>query len=250
LLLPCHIPLIGVALVAFLVPPLFYFIILNIVNSSNDKYNIFKLNTTLLYANSNIPCDFIVNKMKPTFRNIIIKSGAQGRPVIIIAKTAVFKDEICTLSNGSLISVDNEKRYIASFEKTDITLATLWSTQEKGPVFNIKDPKYMHWSEVLENRSRGHKGARTEFHIRLARALWQFSFPFIAVLITLSLCGVGGNSLFLSFTSSLLLMFFSYISIGTAQAFRDAIVTFLIILYGSIALLFSFSLLMYRRYKV
>ena len=151
---------------------------------------------------------------------------------------------------GTLLSIDQEKRYVISFEETEINLSTFWDTHSGAAYLGQKDPKYMGWTEIQERKQQGDVGARIEFHIRIARILWQFLFPFIAIMLMLSLCRVGGNNLLLSFTSSLVLMLVSYVNVSMAQAFKAHQNVFFVALYGGMAISVAVVMCLYKKQRL
>jgi lipopolysaccharide export LptBFGC system permease protein LptF len=180
------------------------------------------------------------------FENIIIKSGAKGRPFIIVSQKGSFEGNIFKLHNGTILSVDNQKQYVVSFEETEISIDTFWSTQGGDDYLGVKDPKYMHWSEIKKKKESGDRGALVEFHVRIARILWQFLFPFIALMVMLSFCQVGGNSLFLSFSSSLVIMLVAYINVSMAQIVNSEYL-FFTLLYGVMLGCVSLVVYLYKK---
>ena len=184
------------------------------------------------------------------FVNLIIKSKFKDRPFIAIAQQGIFDGDILKLHEGTLLSVDQEKRYIVSFEDTEINLSTFWETNSGSAYLGEKDPKYMSWEEIKVKKHTGNSGARAEFHVRIARILWQLLFPFISLMIMLSLCRVGGNNLLLSFASGLGLMLVSYINVSMAQALKAQGAIFFVALYGVMIVYVSVVIFLYRRRKL
>jgi lipopolysaccharide export LptBFGC system permease protein LptF len=139
---------------------------------------------------------------------------------ILTAKEGHLGPDGLHIKDGVMHNKGQEKQYCASFCSSHINLEELLNPQktddQKTKELFKKEPKDLSFSEltsILDKRL----DAFVEFHVRIARIVWQFFFPFLALWGIIVWSKIGENGLLFSVFLTCVFFLFSYITVGLSK---------------------------------
>lgn len=178
---------------------------------------------------------------KPKFCSIFLAFNSKNGRYIFTAKEGFFERNKIFMIDGSVHTINEDKRYTAVFKETTINLNSLLNLEKNENALNLI--KFCNIKQLLMVL-KSDNDAVFELCKRLAQVFWVFLFPFLALCLIFIL-GRKKSNLLVAVLSSGLVFFLSYIFISGAQIVRHNMLFALLFLYVPIILsgLFCFNFL-------
>lgn len=165
----------------------------------------------------------------PRFNTIFLAfSNKQNEQFVFTAREGYFKDDCVFLLDGSVFTINGDKRYCAVFKESNINTDKLLNIEKDNKALNVL--KFWNVKQLYEKLAQD-VDVLWEFLKRIVQILWLLLFPILGLFFIFRF-GKKKSNLLIAVTTSGLIFLISYISIAVAQALSNNFVLSMFVLFG------------------